>query len=122
MPPRHNKRNTIERWIGFAWSSCIFGVLLGFVLMDWASFPAVKNVPLEALQLFPWLSIHPSLAIHHLYANATLLGVWELLGASLLVGKPLAEELTQILGKQTYVIVINTILFATALILRFVRS
>jgi len=118
----HRVRSRWEKWIGFAWSFHIFGVLLGFVLSDWALFPAIKDVPSEAYQLFPWLSIHPSLAIHHLYANATYLGAWELLGASLLVGKPLAKALARILGSQRRSALLNAMVFVIGIILRVIGS
>lgn len=118
----HSIRSRWKRRIGFAWAACTFCSLLVWVLVDWALFPAVKSGSEEALQLFPWLSIHPSLAIHHLYANATLLGLWELLGASLLVGKPLASKLAYILGSQRNSVLLNAIVFIGSLILRIVAS
>ena len=111
-----------ERRLGYAWSFFVFVALLAFVLVDWIKFPASMDLPPEAYQTFPWLSIHPSLAIHHLYANATYLGAWELIGASLLVGKPVARELAHILGSQRRAVLLNVILFVTGVVLRTVKA
>ncbi len=61
----------------------IFSFALYFAVSDWVEFPASINMPPEARQVFPWLAVHPSLAIHHLYANATLLGALEVLWLAL---------------------------------------
>ncbi len=111
-----------ERWLGYAWFSLIFGSLLSFVLIEWIKYPASLNLSPEAYQIFPWLSIHPSLAVHHLYANATYLGAWELMGASLVVGEPMAKRLAEVLGSNRRAVLLNTVIFIAGVIIQVVTK
>ena len=109
-------KNKKERWLAYAWGLLVFGSLLSFVLVDWMRYPASADISPDAYKIFPWLSLHPSLAIHHLYANATYLGAWELMGASLIVGKPLAKRLAAILGSNRNAVLLNTVLLVVGVV------
>jgi len=111
-----------EKWIAYGWSSFVFVVLLAFVLVDWLRYPAPVDISPDAYEIFPWLPLHPSLAIHHLYANATYLGAWELMGASIVVGKPIANQLAKVLGSNRHAVLLNTVIFIAGVITQVVTK
>jgi len=100
----------------------IFSLALYFVVSDWAKLPASTDLLPEARQVFPWLAIHPSLAIHHLYANATLLGALEVLWLAPIFGKSLATRMGHVLGNQRRVVTINSVNFVAGWILDIISS
>jgi len=111
-----------DKWLAILDLILIFSASLYFVLTDWAAFPAVSDISSEAYQVFPWLADHPSLAIHHLYANATLLGALEMLWLVPVFGKALATRAGRLLGNQRRAVGMSSLIFAAGWILDIISS
>ena len=107
----HHLKYRWMRWIGYIWTSSIFILLIGMILAGWARFPhPVEGTPPPGASL-DWVLIHPTPAIHHTYANATYLGLYEGLIISFLWGRPLSKALAHILRSQRMLDIITTLTF-----------
>ena len=94
-------------------SLAAFALMIAIILYEWA-----VSDPIPGGIGPTWAALHPTAAIHHIYANATYLGATALLAGTYSWGRHVIECLGKLLGSERRVMCLDALTFLGAILLR----
>lgn len=90
---------------------------VAMVVWGWATAPhPIPGLEAHVPPQYAWVRLHPTPAIHHLYANATFLGFYLVAMSTVLWGRSASRRLSEWVGSKRVVDITSGVLFAASIV------